>query len=99
LPPADGKEARWDFATTKVASHQATDAAAASVKIVANLPFIIAINGFGGDVPHPAGDVGEALSVGAQVPVVECDASERNSTAATLSALVEHAIAGHRSGW
>ena len=44
-----------DFATTKVATPEATDAAAASVKIVANLPFIIAINGFGGDVPHPAG--------------------------------------------
>jgi signal recognition particle receptor subunit beta len=65
----------------------------------ANLPFIIAINGFGGDFPHPAGDVGEALSVGARVPVVECDARERSSTVATLSALVEHAMAGHRGGW
>jgi uncharacterized protein len=60
----------------------------------ANLPFIIAINGFGGDFPHPADDVGEALSVDARVPVVECDARERNSTVATLSALVEHAMAG-----
>ena len=88
-----------DFATTKVATPEATDAAAASVKIVANLPFIIAINGFGGDFPHGAGDVGEALSVGARVPVVECDARDRNSTVATLSALVEHAMAGHRSRW
>ena len=48
-----------DFATTKVATPEATDAAAASVKIVANLPFVIAINGFGGDFPHPADDVGK----------------------------------------
>jgi uncharacterized protein len=65
----------------------------------ANLPFIIAINGFGGDFPHGADDVGQALSVSARVPVVECDARERNSTVATLSALVEHAMAGHPSGW
>ena len=64
-----------------------------------DLPFIIAINGFDGDFPHGVADVGDALSVSARVPVVECDARERNSTAATLTALVEHAmVAGHRTG-
>jgi len=52
-----------------------------------DLPFIIAINGFDGDFPHGVADVGDALSVSARVPVVECDARERNSTAATLTAL------------
>jgi signal recognition particle receptor subunit beta len=88
-----------DFATTKVASHQTMDAAAATVKIVVTGGFGAGKTTFGGDFPHPADDVGEALSVGARVPVVECDARERNSTVATLSALVEHAMAGHRGGW
>ena len=57
-----------DFATTKVASHQAMDAAAASVKIVVTGGFGAGKTTFGGDFPHPADDVGEALSVGARVP-------------------------------
>jgi uncharacterized protein len=65
----------------------------------ANLPFIIALNGFDGDFPHGARDVRDALSVSARVPVLECDARERNSTVAALSALVEHAMAGHQTGW
>ena len=66
-----------DFATTEVASHQAMDAAAASVKIVVTGGFGAGKTTFGGGFPHPADDVGEALSVGARVPVVECDARER----------------------
>ena len=75
------------------------DAAAASVKIVVTGGFGVGKTTSGGDFPHPADDVGEALSVGARVPVVECDARERNSTVGTLSALVEQAMAGHRGGW
>src|SRR5436853_2505031 len=64
-----------------------------------DLPFIIAINGFDGDFPHGVADVRDALSVSARVPAVECDARERTSTAATLTALVEHAmVAGHQTG-
>ena len=65
----------------------------------AGLPFIVAINGFHGEFPHEVADVRDALSVSARVPVVECDARERNSTAATLTALVEHAMAGNQTGW
>jgi signal recognition particle receptor subunit beta len=64
-----------------------------------DLPFIMAINGFDGDFPHEVADVRDALSVSARVPVVECDARERNSTAATLTALVEHAMVGNQTGW
>ena len=63
-----------------------------------DLPFIMAINGFDGDFQHEVADVRDALSVSARVPVVECDARERNSTAATLTALVEHAMVGNQTG-
>src|SRR5438874_8859104 len=56
------------------------------------LPFIVGINGFHGEFPHTVTDVQEALSVSPSVPVIECDARDRNSTKATLIALVEHAM-------
>ena len=62
----------------------------------AGLPFIIAINGFNGDFPHGVAEVRDALSVSARVPVVECDARERSLTVATLTTLVEQAMAGRR---
>jgi signal recognition particle receptor subunit beta len=58
----------------------------------AGLPFIVGINGFHGEFPHAVGDVREALSVSPGVPIVECDARERESTKATLITLVEHAM-------
>ena len=59
----------------------------------AGLPFIVAVNGFNGDFPHAVADVQEALSVSAHVPIVQCDARDRNSTKSALIALVEHAMA------
>ena len=59
----------------------------------AGLPFVVGINGFYGEFPHTVQDVHEALSVGSNVPIVECDARSRESTKATLIALVEHALA------
>jgi signal recognition particle receptor subunit beta len=58
----------------------------------AKLPFIVGINGFHGEFPHTVSDVQEALSVSPSVPVIECDARERNSTKSTLITLVEHAM-------
>jgi uncharacterized protein len=58
----------------------------------AGLPFIVGINGFYGEFPHTVEDVGEALSIGNKVPIVECDARARESTKTTLIALVEHAM-------
>jgi hypothetical protein len=59
----------------------------------AELPFIVAVNGFDGQFPHGVQDVQEALSVSPNVPVVQCNARGRKSTKSTLIALVEHARA------
>jgi signal recognition particle receptor subunit beta len=59
----------------------------------AGLPFIVAVNGFNGYFPHALPDVQEALSISPRVPIMQCDARGRNSTKATLIALVEHAMA------
>jgi uncharacterized protein len=59
----------------------------------AGLPFIVAVNGFGGDFPHGPGDVREALAIGPGVPVVQCNARSRASVRDTLVALAGHARA------
>jgi uncharacterized protein len=58
----------------------------------AGLPFIVGINGFYGEFPHSAGNVQEALAVGENVPVIECDARKRESAKTTLITLVRHAM-------
>jgi signal recognition particle receptor subunit beta len=58
----------------------------------AGLPFIVGVNGFDGQFPHPIINVQEALSVGHDVPVIECDARERESAKMTLITLVQHAM-------
>jgi uncharacterized protein len=59
----------------------------------AGLPFIVAVNGFGGEFPYGPDEVREALSVSAGVPLVQCDARSRGSVRDTLIALTEHAMA------
>jgi signal recognition particle receptor subunit beta len=59
----------------------------------ANLPFVVAINGFYGDFPHAVDDVRDAMSLSADIPVLQCDARNRGSTKEILIALVEHAMA------
>ena len=56
------------------------------------LPFVIGINGFHGQFPHRSNDVREALAIPSTVPVIPCDARNRESTKATLVTLVEHAM-------
>ena len=58
----------------------------------ARLPFIVAVNGFNGEFPHDLDEVREALSVRSQVPVIRCDARERESAKDVLATLVEHAL-------
>src|ERR1700726_4914672 len=53
----------------------------------ARLPFIVAVNGFHGDFPHAVQDVQDALSVSPHVPVIQCDARDRQSTKTTLISL------------
>ena len=62
------------------------------------LPFIVAVNRFDGMLTHAVNDVRDALTVGANVPVITCDARERLSTKQTLISLVEHAMAMRRAG-
>jgi len=58
----------------------------------AGLPFIVAVNGFGGQLAHSLSDVRDALTVSPGVPVVHCDARCRESASSTLAALAAHAI-------
>jgi signal recognition particle receptor subunit beta len=56
------------------------------------LPFIVAVNRFNGVLTHVVDDIRDALALNPNVPIVTCDARERESTKQTLIALVEHAM-------
>jgi signal recognition particle receptor subunit beta len=57
-----------------------------------NLPFVVAVNAFDGILQHRPEEVREALSLSADVPVLVCDARQRESAKQTLIAVVEHAL-------
>ena len=57
------------------------------------LPFVVGVNGFHGEFTHTVTDIQDALTVSLGVPVVECDARQRDSVKTLLLALVEHAMA------
>jgi uncharacterized protein len=59
----------------------------------AELPFIVAVNGFHGEFPYGLDDVREALSVSSHTPMIQCDARQRPSTKHVLMTLTEHALA------
>ena len=56
------------------------------------LPYVVGINCFDGVLSHSSEDVREALAIDSGVPILPCDARERESTKKTLIALVEHAM-------
>jgi uncharacterized protein len=56
------------------------------------LPYLIGLNCFDGMLTHGVDDVREALAIDPTVPIIPCDARERESTKHTLIALVEHAM-------
>ena len=56
------------------------------------IPFVVAINCFDGVLAHRVEDVREAMSIDDTIPIVSCDARNRESTKQTLIALVEHAM-------
>ena len=62
------------------------------------LPYIVAINRFEGMLHHRVGDVRDALTIDDIVPVVTCDARNRESTKQVLITLVEHAMRQQRLG-
>ena len=56
------------------------------------VPFVVAVNLFGGIATHPPAEVRKALAIPARVPVVLCDARRRNHVRETLALLVEVAL-------
>jgi signal recognition particle receptor subunit beta len=59
------------------------------------LPYVVGLNCFDGLQQHRVEDVREAMSIDPAIPIVTCDARNRESTKRALIALVEHAMA-HR---
>src|SRR3954462_15601957 len=55
-----------------------------------DIPFIVAVNGFDGVYTHTIADTREALPFGSHVPIATCAARSRDSTKATLIALIQH---------
>ena len=57
------------------------------------LPYVVALNCFDGKQPYGVEDVREALQIDPAVPILLCDARDRESTKAALITLVEHTMA------
>jgi uncharacterized protein len=56
------------------------------------LPYIVGLNCFDGKQTHGIEEVRDALAVGEQVPIVPCDARDRESVKRTLITLVEYSM-------
>lgn len=56
------------------------------------LPYIVALNCFDRVLHHRIEDVRDALTIEQTVPMITCDARDRESTKETLITLVEHAM-------
>jgi hypothetical protein len=59
------------------------------------IPFVVAVNCFDGELHHPLESITTALNLTADVPVIACDARQRESSRDVLVALAQHAIARH----
>lgn len=56
------------------------------------VPYLMAVNLFGGHQAHPLDHVREALQLNDRVPLITCDARHRRSVAAALTAVVTHTL-------
>jgi signal recognition particle receptor subunit beta len=56
------------------------------------LPFIVAVNLFDGELAHDLGEVREALALRPDVPLITCDARKPASAVAALQELVSHTL-------
>lgn len=56
------------------------------------LPYVVALNRFDGAPMYEIEEVREALAIPSHVPLVLCDARERESTKNVLVTVVEHAM-------
>ncbi|MGY3204913.1 GTP-binding protein [Streptomyces sp. TE5632] len=57
------------------------------------IPFVVAANGFHGKHPYPVEDIRESLTLPEGVPVLLCDARERESSRDVLTTLLDRLIA------
>ncbi|MFE9771816.1 ATP/GTP-binding protein [Streptomyces sp. NPDC005931] len=57
------------------------------------IPFVVGVNGFHGRHPYPPEEIQEALALPPGVPVLLCDARERESCRDVLIALIDRLIA------
>ena len=62
-----------------------------------DVPFVVAINCFGGQVLHDIDSVRQALAISPTVPMFYTDARERLSTRDALLTLVQHALTEARN--
>ena len=58
-----------------------------------NVPFVVAINRFDGELNHDMADVRSALQINDSIPVVDCDAREWDSVKETLLVLFDSIVA------
>jgi signal recognition particle receptor subunit beta len=58
-----------------------------------SIPFLVGVNCFDGAPRHPAGEVRRALDLDPSVPLLLCDARERESVKEVLVGVVQHAMA------
>ncbi|MDX8032009.1 ATP/GTP-binding protein [Lentzea sp. BCCO 10_0856] len=56
------------------------------------IPFVVAVNCFEGSYSYTADEVRHALDVSENVPLVLCDARDRESCKAVLARVIEHAM-------
>ncbi|WP_327185638.1 GTP-binding protein [Streptomyces sp. NBC_01334] len=56
------------------------------------IPFVVAVNGFHGLHPYPTEEIKESLALPTHVPVLLCDARERDSCRDVLIALIDRLI-------
>ncbi|HWE88402.1 MAG TPA: ATP/GTP-binding protein [Pseudonocardiaceae bacterium] len=56
------------------------------------VPYIVGINCFDGVLRHAVDDVREAMDIPADVPIMGCDARQRESTKRVLITVVQHAM-------
>jgi signal recognition particle receptor subunit beta len=56
------------------------------------LPFIVAVNLFDGELTHDLGEVRDALALRPEIPLITCDARRPASAVAALQELVSHTL-------
>ncbi|HET9139393.1 MAG TPA: ATP/GTP-binding protein [Actinophytocola sp.] len=61
-----------------------------------DVPFVVCVNLFDGQLVNPLATVRQALAIAPEVPLITCDARDARQVAQALLAVVEHTM--HRTG-